>query len=140
MTTVDAATAWQSGVYARLTGDAPFMTLVTGVFDRVKETAARPYVTIGDLVAVPDNVYGRAGFQITHTLHTWTTAGSNGPGNAIAAAHLALLDKQHEALDTLVAGHRVWKIRHDLARSLGDPDPTVRHRVDRYVINTTQEA
>jgi hypothetical protein len=35
---------------------------------------------------------------------------------------------------------QVWKVRHEFARSLGDSDPTVRHRVDRYVINTTQEA
>ena len=42
----------QQAVYARLTGHAPLMALVTGVFDEVPENQPHPYVSLGSITAV----------------------------------------------------------------------------------------
>lgn len=136
MTTyADPAAAVQTGIYERLSTDATL-----DVYDDVPEGASKPYVVIGECTSVEDSAHGSPGRSTDATIHTWTEALGFASGNAIAARVVALLAKQHAALDAEVTGHKVWRVDHEFSQTLRDPDPNVRHRVDRFRIWTRQEA
>lgn len=142
MTAVDPADALQVGIYELLSSDAALDALTLGVFDGVPEgTTLLPdtgYVVIGEMTATPDGVHGKEGRQTSATLHTWTRAESHRQGNQIGAQVAALLTHQHAALDPLVAGHTVWRVEHEFSQTLVDPEPGIRHRVDRFRIWTKE--
>lgn len=129
----------QVALYERLTRDAELMSLVTGVYDQVPEGVARPYVRIGDHVSTADNDLTSYGRQILSTVHVWTEARGNAPGQQIANRIVELLDHQAAALSELVDGHRVVSIRHEYDQALPDPNPQIRHHVIRFRITTAQE-
>lgn len=135
----DPADALQVGLYELLSGDATFAALAD-VYDSVPEDAEPPYVVIGEMMSTDDSAHGSNGRSTAATLHTWTRAESNRPGNQIAERAVELLARQHAALDAEVAGHVVWMIEHEFAQTLVDPTPGIRHRVDRFRIWTRQEA
>lgn len=136
---IDPADAVQAGLFSLLSGDAQLDGLVTGIFDEVPEDQALDYVVIRDILSTPDNTHGRHGRQITATLHTWTQARSNRPGNTVGARLVALLTRQHADLDAVVDGHTVYMVKHEFHQNMTDPQPGIRHRVDRFRIFTTQE-
>lgn len=138
MATIDPADALQVGIYARLSSDATLVGMVTGFYDGVPESAAFPYVTIGEVTATVDGTHSAPGRAMVATLHTWTRAQSHRPGNQIGARIVALLDHLHFDLDPLVTGHKVWRIVHEFSQTLIDPEPGIRHRVDRFRIFTSQ--
>ncbi len=139
MAAVDPADALQEGLYELLSGDATLAGLAS-VYDGVPEAAEPAWVVIGEMVATPDGVHGLEGRETAATLHTWTRAHSFAPANAIGARLVALLWHRHADLDALVTGHRVWRVEHEFAQTLVDPEPDLRHRVDRFRIWTSQEA
>lgn len=140
MAATDPADALQAGLFALLGGDATLAGLVSGVYDGVPEDKEPAWVTIGDVQSLPDGVHGREGRQTAATIHTWTRGDGYSPTNAIGARIVALLWHRHADLDPLVAGHKVWKVEHEFSQTLGDPEPHIRHRVDRFRIWTSQEA
>lgn len=140
MNYTDPADALQVGIYELLSGDAALDALITGVFDSVPEDTEPPYVTIGEMLATPDGAHGSHGRQTSCVIHTWTRAASHRPGNMIGARIAALLSRQDEALDPHVADHKVWMVEHEFSQTLVDPEPGIRHRVDRFRIWTRQEA
>jgi hypothetical protein len=140
LSAVDPADALQVGVYQLLTGDSALDALVEGVYDHVPEDAEPDYVVIGEMMSTPDGVHGTEGRQTSAVLHTWTRAESHRPGNQIGARLVALLWHRHADLDALVTGHEVWRIEHEFAQTLVDPEPGIRHRVDRFRIWTSQGA
>ena len=141
----DPADAVQVGIYELLTGDATLAALVLGVYDNVPEDVVMDsdgdgYVVIGEMLSTPDGAHGSHGRQTSAVLHTWTRAQSHRPGNAIGAQIVALLNRADATLDPLVDGHAVWMVEHEFAQTLIDPEPGIRHRVDRFRIWTRQEA
>lgn len=80
----------QAAEYARLTGSAEFMALVTGVYDSVPENAKRPYVTIGEAVEVPDRSFGNEGREVTRTFHIYDKDGATLSGVAATGNKRAL--------------------------------------------------
>lgn len=140
MPAVDPCDAIQLGLYARLTGDATlYPTLINGVFDSVREDVELDYLVIGEVTATPDGVHGVEGRQVVAVIHTWTRAESFASANAIGSRVVALLWHRHAELDALVSGHRVWRVDHEFSQTVRDPEPHVRHRVDRFRIFTSQE-
>lgn len=139
MAAVDPADALQVGLYTLLSGD-PDLASLANVYDGPPEGTQGDYVVIGEMMSTPDGAHGSHGRQTAATLHTWTRAVSHRPGNRIGARLAALLTHNEEALDPLVAGHKVWMIEHEFAQTVVDPEPGVRHRVDRFRIWTRQEA
>lgn len=135
----DPADAIQAGLYALLNGDAA-LTALASVYDGVPEGSNPPYVVIGETTSTADGVHGLEGRQTVATLHTWTRTEGFGPPNTIGARLVALLLHRHAALDALVTGHRVWRVAHEFAQTLDDPEPGIRHRVDRFHIWTTQDS
>lgn len=140
MSATDPADAIQVGIYSLLQNDATLDALtLDGIYDEVPEDASPPYVVIGEMMSTPDGAHGSRGRQTAVVLHTWTRAPSHRPGNAIGARLAFLLTGEHAALDAAVAGHTVWRVAHEFAQTLRDPEPGVRHRVDRFRIWTRQE-
>ncbi|HMA26082.1 MAG: DUF3168 domain-containing protein [Solirubrobacterales bacterium] len=138
MTTVDPADALQAGLYALLSQDTELAALAD-VYDYVPEDAAMPYIVIGEMTSADDSAHGSPGRQTQATFHTWARARGFQAANEIGAAIVALLARQQADLDAQVADHTVWAIRHDFSQTLRDPDPEVRHRVDRFAIFTRQD-
>ena len=137
MAASDPADALQAGVYALLSADAT-LTALAGVYDGVPETAEPAWVIIGEMTSLPDGVHGTEGRQTSATIHSWTRSDGFKPTNEIGARVVALLWHQHAALDAAVAGHKVWRVDHEFAQTLDDPEPHLRHRVDRFRIWTSQ--
>lgn len=144
MAYVDPADALQEGLYSLLSNDATLATLIEGVYDEVPEGVTLDpgagYVVIGEMISSPDGAHGSYGRQTSCVIHTWTRAQSHKPGNDIGARIGALLSRREEELDPLVDGHTVWQVAHEFAQTLKDPEPGIRHRVDRFRIWTRQEA
>ena len=140
MAALDPTDALQLGIYQLLLADAALETLIDGrVYDGPPESASPAYVVLGEIVATMDGVHGRDGRQTVATLHTWTASEGYRPANLIGSRLVALLGHGHQALDALVPGHRVWRSIHDFSQTLDDPEPGLRHRVDRFRIWTSQE-
>lgn len=138
MSAIDPADALQEGLYDLLTGDATLDGLIGGVYDGAPEEVEPPYVVIGEMNSTPDGVHGKEGRATSAVLHTWTRAESHRPGNQIGARLVALLTHQEAVLDALVAGHTVWRVEHEFSQTLVDPEPGIRHRVDRFRIWTLE--
>lgn len=139
MSATDPADALQAGVYALLTADTELMALVTGVYDGLApEDAERDYVILGGSSSTPDGAHDGEGRQTALELHTWTTAEGFATANAIGARLVALLWHRHADLGALVDGHTVWRVEHELGQTLIDPQPGVRHRVDRFRVWTKE--
>jgi hypothetical protein len=139
MTASDPADAVQAGLYALLTADIALEALVTGVHDgRAPEDAELDYVVIGEMTSAPDGSHSGEGRQTTAMLHTWTRAEGFKSANAIGARLVALLWHRHAELDAVVAGQTVWRVEHEFAQTLVDPQPGIRHRVDQFRIWTEE--
>lgn len=126
----------QLAIYARLTGDSALMDLISDVFDYVPETAAYPFIVIGEAIETPDNRHGGFGRQTVVTLHVWTQHRGHSKGLAIAAKVTALLD--HQPLTITGLDHIVT--RFEFSQTLTDPEPPgdIRHVVLRYRVVTEQ--
>lgn len=140
MAYADPADALQAGIYTLLSTDSALSTLGAETYDGVPENVEPPYITVGEMLSGPDGAHGSYGRQTSCVIHTWTRAESHRPGNQIGARIAALLSRQEEGLDPLVAGHKVWMVAHEFAQTLVDPEPGIRHRIDRFRIWTRQEA
>ncbi|MFJ4863397.1 DUF3168 domain-containing protein [Streptomyces sp. NPDC088748] len=127
----------QAAVYARLTGDATLMALLSGVYDFVPESVAFDYVVIGEATEIPDNRHGGFGRETTLTLHVWSKYRGHARGQRIAARITALLD--HQPL-TIADLHHV-STRFEFSQTLTDPEPPgdIRHIPMRFRITTEQE-
>lgn len=138
----DPADALQAALYTLLATDVTLGALVTGVYDGTPEDIelddAEGYVVIGEMLSLPDGTHDATGRETDAVLHTWTRAQSHRPGNVIGARLAALLTHQPGALS--VDGHTVWRVAHEFAQTLVDPEPGIRHRIDRFRIWTSQEA
>lgn len=144
------ATPIQRAIVARLRADTTLVSLLApikavspatpAVVDQPPEGQVKPYVRIGDHLSIPDNDHTSKGREVTETIHVWTQARSNAPGQAIADAITASLDHQVAALSDLLAAdnHKCVTIRQEFDQALEDPDPQIRHHVLRFRIQTQQ--
>jgi hypothetical protein len=113
----------QQAVYAKLTGHAPLMALVSGVYDNVPENAAHPYVSLGSITENVDDAHNQRGLEATVVLHVWSKYRGYREASLILAQLDAALDRQ--PLD--VQGFTDVSIAHQQHTALRDPDPDIRH-------------
>lgn len=128
--------AVQSAVYARLKGDVTLTGMISGVYDYVPETAAYPFVVIGEALETPDNRHGGFGRQTVITLHAWSRYQGYAQVLRIGARVTELLD--HQPLT--IPGLSWIATRFEFSQTLTDPEPPgdIRHLVLRYRIVTEQ--
>jgi len=62
----------QKAVYTALTGNAPLMAKVTGVWDEPDENAPLPIVAIGEATTTDNSTKTGEGQMHTLTLHVWS--------------------------------------------------------------------
>lgn len=124
-----AAPEIQAAVIAKLTGNAPHMALVTGVYDAVPQNTAFPYESIGALQENWADGFTDGFRRGMLQLDCWSR---NAPGRKqcqmIQASQIALLNRVSLTLATL---HCVY-IRLDYADVLEDVDGITWHGVTRY--------
>lgn len=124
----------QEAVYDVLRLDEELMELITVVGDDIAEGQAMPYTRIGEFLSTADNAHDSFGREVTTTLHTWTDQHSNKPGQRITARIDELLDHRKLAIN----GHKNVSIRAEFDQILRDPNPAIRHHVQRFRIVTQQ--
>ncbi|WP_240802402.1 DUF3168 domain-containing protein [Streptomyces sp. A0642] len=126
----------QGAVLALLQGDSDLSALVSGVYDYVPETAAYPFVVIGEAIETPANAHDRFRRETVMTLHVWSQHRGHSQGLGIAARITALLD--HQPLTIPGLAHVVT--RYEFSQTLTDPEPPgdIRHVVLRYRVITEQ--
>lgn len=113
----------QAAVYAALSG----ASVASGrVYDRVPETAAFPYVTIGDEQVVDDSSDCQKGWEVFLDIHCWSrpSAGSKAEVKALAASVVDVV----EAITT-ISGFTLVQILHETSRFLRDPDGLTEHGI-----------
>lgn len=137
-TASDPADAIQAALFELLSADATLDGLTTGIYDGVPENVEPDYVVIGEMLSTPDGTHGGEGRQTAATIHTWTRAESFATGNAIGARLVALLWHQPADLTAHLGGHTVWRIEHEFAQTMVDPQPGIRHRIDHFRIWSSQ--
>jgi hypothetical protein len=113
----------QQAVYAKLTGHAPLMALVSGVYDEVPEQVAHPYVSLGSITENVDDAHNQRGLEASVVLHVW----SKYRGFKEAAQILAELDAALDRQPLTVAGYRDVSVAHTQHTQVRDPDPAIRH-------------
>jgi hypothetical protein len=139
--TIDPCEDVQVGVRTVLLATAPLTAIIgQNVWDEPPEDHdwSRGYVHIGEATTIPDGTHDGQGRQVVETIHSWAKSRSAQDVNRIGAEVVAALDLQAAALDA-VCSATVWMIRHEFSQTLRDPDRTIRHRIDRFRIYTSQE-
>lgn len=117
----DPSAAMQKAVYARLTGYAPLVALVsTRVYDRAPETVVYPFVQIGYFQTVDDSSECIDGVEVFIELQAWSRAVGQVECKNVAAQIRAALHNWHPTLDDPFAA--VGNIEHENTRPIGDGD------------------
>jgi len=117
----------------KLTGDAPLMALITGVFDfrGIPANQAFPYVTIGEETETDDSTFDTLGYEDTLMLHIWSIQ----PGAQECRLILKNLNRllNHQPLALANMSHvGTW---YELALTMDDPaDTRITHMPVRYRI------
>ncbi|KKZ72326.1 hypothetical protein VO63_19040 [Streptomyces showdoensis] len=126
----------QGALVQALGGDAALGALISGVYDYLPETAAYPFVVVGEATGTPDNAHDRYGQETVVTIHVWSQYRGYSQGLTIGARITAALD--HQPLT--IPGHDHIVTRWETTQTLTDPEPpgNVRHVVLRYRIVTEQ--
>ena len=103
--------ALQKEIYSALTGNAPLMAQVTGVWDEPEEKAALPIVVIGDGTTNDFSTKTEKGQNQTITVHVWSDAkGRMEVKNIMGLVYDAL----HEA-SLALSGHDLVLLRFESA-------------------------
>jgi len=124
----------QTAVYGKLTGHAPLVALVSGVYDEVPEGTAYPYVSFGSIIETASDAHDRQGLETFLTLHVW----SDYPGNGEAADIFAALDAALDRQPLSVSGFTDVSIAHVSHEFVKDPDPAIRHVNAQYRVWLTR--
>ncbi|WP_436772069.1 DUF3168 domain-containing protein [Yinghuangia sp. YIM S09857] len=136
MTARSPLAAIQRAVFARLTGDAELMDVVTGVYDYLPEDAPYPFLNLGEAIETPDNRHGGFGRQTVLTLHIWSKYRGYAQARDINDHLIRLLDHQPLILD----GFDHIATRHEDTQMITDPEPPgdLRHGITRVRVVTEQ--
>ncbi len=97
----------QKAIYAKLIADTALTGMVSGVFDRVKENTAYPYVALAEMDAQDWSTQTTQGLQSTVTLEVFSRGGGR-------KECLTILERMHMVLhdaSLTMTGHRLVQIR-----------------------------
>jgi hypothetical protein len=112
--------------------------LSTNVYDNVPESTSKPWITIGEVVGVPDYFHGGFGWDILISTHVWVKALGFKSAITIANEIIALLDHQRNALN-MPSPWSIVSLRFVQMQTLRDPDPEIRHVPVQFRIVIHQE-
>lgn len=122
----------QQAMYTRLSGDTELTsTLGAQVYDHVPDSAAFPYVVIGDITEAPNDTMGKTGRDMTVTVHSWSQAKG-------FKQVMQIQDRVDDLLDRwspTVSGWSAVQMLQEFFETFRDPDGVTRHGVSRYRIH-----
>lgn len=122
----------QGAVNTRLSGDATLVTtLGAQVYDDVPDSAAFPYVALGEITEVPNDTMGKTGRDMTVTIHSWSQYPGMKQVKEIQNRVDVLLDRW---LPTVTGWNAVHMLQ-EFFETFRDPDGITRHGVSRYRIH-----
>ena len=128
--------AIQQAIYTTLTGYAPLMAVVTGVYDNVPQAidsgsaTAFPYVTIGEDVIVEWDTDDSLGANATVTVHTWSRKAGRKECKAIQSHIFDALARK----EISVSGYTLVTIEFEGEETFLDFDGETRHGVSTFRI------
>ncbi len=97
----------QKAFYERLTGDISLMTLVSGVYDKVPESAAFPYIFIGDIATLDWSSKTTSGMECSASVMVFSREGGRQEATQIMEQVYLLL---HD-VDLTLEDHELVMIR-----------------------------
>lgn len=122
----------QQAVYTRLSGDTELVTtLGAAVYDHVPDSAAFPYVVIGDVTEATNDTMGKTHRDVTVTVHLWSQYTGMKQIGLIADRVDDLLDRWSPT----VTGWTAVQMLREFFESFRDADGKSRHGVARYRIH-----
>lgn len=128
-----AAWALQQAVFAALSANAAVQSAVASrIFDAVPETAALPYIVLGEASEKNNATASEAGSAHTLSLHIWSRSGGTREIKQIAGVVRACLD--HAALT--LSGHTLIDIRFASADYSRQSDGKTFRAVLRFAAST----
>lgn len=101
----------QKVVYTALSGNAPLMAKITGVFDEADENAALPIVVVGDGTSLENSTKTEVGQDTTLTLHAWSEAG----GRMEVKEIMSLVFDALEGASLTLSGHSLVLLRFEFS-------------------------
>lgn len=101
----------QKAIYTTLSGNAPLMAKITGVYDEADENAALPIVVIGDGTSTDNSTKTEIGQDTTLTLHAWSGAG----GRMEIKEIMGLLFNALEGAGLTLSGHSLIFLRFEFS-------------------------
>ncbi|MEG6510093.1 DUF3168 domain-containing protein [Methyloligella sp. 2.7D] len=127
-----ASPAWslQTAIYETLSGSSGLTDMLGGIriYDDPPQSAAFPFVTIGESSVVDWSTGTEDGAEHLVTLHVWSRAGGKKQGHEIVEAIRALLHDRALMLD----GHVLVNLRYQFSETRQDPDGESYHGIVRY--------
>jgi len=125
---------FQQAIYNRLTGNAPIMAVVSGVYDKAPQAidsgsgAAFPFVTIGDDIITAWAADDWSGGEAVARIHVWSRYGGNKEAAEIIGLIRAALDRQ----DLAIPGYGALSCDYQQSFVEPDPDGETRHGVIEF--------
>ncbi len=106
--------ALQQGIYGALTADTMLTAIVSGIYDRVPEDAAYPFLSFGEVEARALPLAGIVAERVTVELEGYSQNGSRSEINTILARVHTLL---HDAALTMPPGYALSYLRVSASRA-----------------------
>jgi len=123
----------QKQLYVALNGN-----ITAGVYDNVPEDQTKPWATVGEIIALPDNQHDSFGWDVLATIHVWTKSLGFKPALDVAYEIIPILDHKRSAI-ALPDPWSITGIRFVQLSTLRDPDPEIRHVPVQFRILINQE-
>lgn len=125
--------ALQEALYTKLTSDSTLMNLIGGVYDKVPEGAAFPYVTLGDVASEHWANLQTSGTLHRLALHVYSRGGGRKEVHQITDRLYALL---HEGSLNL-SGQSLLAMRFEGAEVTQEPDGISYHGKIRFRVQVS---
>lgn len=122
----------QKTLYTVLTGDAPLMALVEGVFDStsVPQDQSFPYVTIGEATFADRSNHTHRGFEADVTIHVWDQ--SDNRGRKKVQEIQAEIDRLLHTVNICIDGWNIINFRQIFVEVIVDADNVTMHGIQRF--------
>jgi hypothetical protein len=122
----------QETLYSTLTGDAPLMALITGVYDSaaVPEYTVFPYVTIGENQMENRSNHTWRGWSSNVIIHVWYQ--EQGRGRKKVQDIQAEIDRLLNAQDICVDGWNIVNLRLQTVDVIIDSDNVTLHGIQIF--------
>lgn len=125
------SSAWslQQAIFNSITTDATLLGLLGGprIYDDVPQSAAHPYLTLGQSISRDWSSVGDTGEEHILTLHVWSRAAGRKEAHQIMGAVRDCLHDRQLALTS----HRLVNLRHEFSDARREPDSETYHGIVR---------